>query len=68
LSEKIWRNGSPSSTTEIALVAYEQAAALPQTTTELHFKLEGYSLNGSWNGCEEKFVCYQDTLVKLLKG
>jgi serine/threonine protein kinase len=53
---------------EIALVAYEQAAALPQTTTELQFKLEGYSLNCSWNGCEERFIiCYQDTLVKLLK-
>lgn len=54
--------------TEIALAAYEYTLALPQTETELQFRLEGYTFNGAWNGCEEKFIiCFQDTLVKLLK-
>jgi serine/threonine protein kinase len=52
---------------EIAQMAYEQAAALPQTNTEQQFLIEGYTLNGSWNICENLIICYQDTFVKLLK-
>lgn len=53
---------------EVAQMAYEQAAALPQTNTEHQFQIEGIILNGPWNGCEEKLIiCYQDTSVKLLK-
>lgn len=53
---------------EVASMAYEQAAALPQTNTELQLKIEGYELNGPWNGCDEKFIiCYKDTFAKLLK-
>jgi serine/threonine protein kinase len=53
---------------EIAQMAYEQSAALPQTNTEHQFLLEGYKLNGPWNNCNENMIiCYQGSFVKLLK-
>lgn len=53
---------------EVALQAYELAYALPQTNTELQFRIDGYELNGLWNNYNENLIiCYQDTFTKLLK-
>ena len=52
---------------EIAQMAYDQAAALPQTNTEHQLLIEGYTLNGLCFYNENLVICYKDTFAKLLK-
>jgi serine/threonine protein kinase len=50
---------------ELALRVYEDALNLPQTKTEVAFKISGYELNGNYNSA--LIICFRGTFTCLLK-
>jgi serine/threonine protein kinase len=54
---------------DLAREIYYQTESLPQTTTEQHFSVQGYLLNGLWHTGNDAFVvCYKGTMTYLLKA